>query len=182
MKPVTQNLKETGNSSQKEPAYDFYDKNNRMIAYGSATLANMGYDQNEWKAVSYWEGHWCTERAEDPETHEDIEVPTTIETSSNSNTSNEDSSDDDTTSSKPSEPNCGVSHDVVIVTNYDVTDCDGKPMITRRGIGINLTSRTEGDVFDWAEGYYCDPDFPLAANKSLMDKNRPLLKKHLIKK
>jgi hypothetical protein len=138
-------------STSAYPDIGWYDlhNHNRAIAFGTALLQANGGDVASWQEVRAY--GWCDGVV--------IGMPVPSRPVG----------DDDTASSADK---CGWS--VYYTTQYRLEVCpNGRAFILRTGEGVDLKSRSEGDVFMWTEAAWCDGG-PELVRSNTQDSHRPL--------
>jgi hypothetical protein len=125
---------------------DYFHGFKRAIAFGSVILENGGEDVNTWKALDAFS--WCDDLPEP------LPLPLPIPKPK----------------SAKDQPN-ECSWTVEVTKTYEFVECpDGSYYVSRSGVGVDVTSPTEGSVFAWAEMYLCE-DGPIPGGDQ---PNRPL--------
>jgi hypothetical protein len=139
--------------------YDLHN-HNRAVAFGSLLMQSGGGDVGAWQEVRAY--GWCEAEGGAigmPLPSRPVDDGTSAGGNGNGNDGGDGGSDD----YPPSK--CGWS--VLFTTHYELQVCpNGRAFILRSGEGVNVKSRTEGDLFAWMEAAFCDDGPTLSASNS----------------
>lgn len=170
----------TSTTNADWPYWDLHN-HNRAIAFGSLILAGNGGHADQWKEVRAYT--WCTDGSAMPVPAPTQPLPIPDPKPFDGGDEPASGGGDDTN------PNpggilypCDGSWEVMYTTSYNLVECpDGRAYIVRGGEGVDLKSKTEGDVFAWSEAVACDDDIPggTSGSGSTTDPHRPLNVKKL---
>jgi len=151
---------------------------NRSIAFGSVLMGAQGADVTTWKAVESWT--LCDAPPPLPENPTPGAIPDPGDP--DDPTGNEDSDNRDNRDNPTSNRTNDCFNEVLYTTHYELVECpDGRAYIARSGEGISMTSKTEGERFNWAKMPGCGGETNGSWPENMMSKNRPLVRSKLIK-